>query len=42
VTNDKFSGSSKNKKAQSLGTKIIDENEFLTLMSNNLMSVDDL
>jgi DNA ligase (NAD+) len=42
VTNDKFSGSSKNKKAQTLGIKIIDENEFIILMSDNVMCVDDL
>ena len=42
VTNDKFSGSSKNKKAQTLGIKIINENEFIILMSDNVMCVDDL
>ena len=42
VTNDKFSGSSKNKKAQKLGTKIINEDEFLKLMSDNLCDIDEL
>lgn len=32
VTNDKNSGSSKNKMAQQLGTKIIDEKEFLEML----------
>ena len=32
VTNDPGSGSSKNKKAQQLGTKIITEEEFLALL----------
>ena len=41
VTNDKTSGSSKNKKAQQLGTEIINEEEFLALVSDNLISVDD-
>ena len=31
VTNDKNSGSSKNKKAQELGISVIDEKEFLSL-----------
>ena len=35
VTNDPDSGSSKNRKAQSYGTKIIDENEFIKLVKNN-------
>jgi len=34
VTNDQSSGSSKNKKAVSLGIRIIDENEFLELIKN--------
>ena len=34
VTNDPSSGSSKNKKAQELGIPIIDEEEFLALISN--------
>lgn len=42
VTNDKFSGSSKNKKAQQYGTKIIDENEFLELIKDNIINVEDL
>lgn len=44
VTNDKNSGTSKNKKAQQLGTKIIDEKEFLALIQKNSLenSVDYL
>lgn len=42
VTNDPFSGSSKNKKAQQLGTKIITEDQFLDLMEDNSMKVEDL
>lgn len=44
VTNDKNSGSSKNKKAQQLGTKIINEEEFLALIQENSFenSVDNL
>lgn len=34
VTNDTTSGSSKNKKAQQLGTKIINEEEFLNLINS--------
>jgi len=34
VTNDPASGSSKNKKAKELGVKIINEEEFLALLSN--------
>ncbi len=34
VTNTPDSGSSKNKKAKELGTKIIDEEEFLKLVQN--------
>lgn len=34
VTNDTTSGSSKNKKAQKLGTKIINEEEFLNMINN--------
>ena len=33
VTNDPFSGSSKNEKAKKLGTKVITEDEFLALLS---------
>ena len=33
VTNDTTSGSSKNKKAQELGTKIINEEEFYNLLN---------
>lgn len=35
VTNDQNSGSSKNKKAQKLGVKIISEEEFLKLINSN-------
>ncbi|MDR0324314.1 MAG: NAD-dependent DNA ligase LigA [Treponema sp.] len=35
VTNDPASGSSKNKKARELGIKIIDENDFLALISGS-------
>nr|AGS52064.1 DNA ligase [uncultured bacterium contig00024] len=35
VTNDPSSGSSKNKKAQELGVQIIDESQFLALVSNS-------
>jgi DNA ligase (NAD+) len=35
VTNDPASGSSKNKKANELGIKIIDEEEFLALLNQN-------
>lgn len=42
VTNDPDSGSSKNKKAQKLGTKIITEEQFLELMKDNEMNVEDL
>lgn len=44
VTNTPNSGSSKNKKAQQLGTKVITEEEFLKLISDNTVegSVDDL
>lgn len=38
VTNDTTSGSSKNKKAKELGTKIIDEETFIKLTSNNVES----
>ena len=34
VTNDPNSGSSKNKKAKALGTKVITEKEFLAICSN--------
>ena len=34
VTNDPFSGSSKNKKAAEQGTPIIDEKAFLALLEN--------
>ena len=34
VTNDTESGSSKNRKAKELGTKVINEQEFLKLISN--------
>ena len=33
VTNDPFSGSSKNEKAKKLGTKVITEDEFLALLA---------
>jgi len=41
VTNDPYSGSSKNVKAQKLGTKLIDENEFIKLM-NPTKEAEDL
>lgn len=40
VTNDPSSGSSKNKKAKELGTKIITEEEFLKLLSDNTVEED--
>lgn len=44
VTNTPDSGSSKNKKAKSLGTKIIDEREFMQLINSSTLegNVDDL
>lgn len=44
VTNTPDSGSSKNKKAQQLGTKIINEAEFMKLINENTVegNVDDL
>ena len=44
VTNDPNSGSSKNKKAKSLGTKVIDEAEFMKLMNKNTVeeAIDSL
>ena len=40
VTNTPDSGSSKNKKAQQLGTKVITEEEFLKLISSNTLEGD--
>lgn len=40
VTNTPNSGSSKNKKALEFGTKVITENEFLTLINNNTLECD--
>lgn len=40
ITNSPNSGSSKNKKAQQLGTKVITENEFLKLLSENTVEED--
>lgn len=42
VTNDPFSGSSKNVKAQKVGTKIITEDQFLALVNNQESSIMDL
>lgn len=42
VTNDVNSGSSKNKKAKQLGTKVISEEEFMTLVSSNTVEGDVL
>ena len=45
VTNDTESGSSKNKKAKALGTKIINEKEFLKLLgmyNSNLENLDEI
>lgn len=42
ITNTPDSGSSKNKKAQQLGTKIITEEEFLKLMNNNAINIEDI
>lgn len=45
VTNDTESGSSKNKKAKALGTKIINEQEFLKLLgmyNSNLGNLDEI
>ena len=42
VTNDTESGSSKNKKAKQLGTKIISEKEFLELCANVQTNVMDM
>lgn len=42
VTNDVNSGSSKNKKAKQLGTKVISEEEFMSLVSNNTVESDVL
>ena len=40
VTNDSQSGSSKNKKAKELGVKVIDESEFLKLVTVEKISTD--
>ena len=40
VTNTPDSGSSKNKKAKELGTKVITESEFLKMISNNTVEED--
>lgn len=40
ITNTPDSGSSKNKKAKELGTKVITENEFLKLLSDNIVEED--
>ena len=42
ATSDSFSGSPKNQKAQKFGTKIITEEQFLDLMKDNGMNVEDL
>ena len=44
VTNDTESGSSKNKKAKALGTKIINEEQFLKLVdeTKTVQSIDDI
>ncbi|MCL2271567.1 MAG: NAD-dependent DNA ligase LigA [Treponema sp.] len=42
VTNDPSSGSSKNKKANDLGIKIIDEDEFLSIIKTNSAQKKDI
>ena len=42
ITNDSSSGSSKNRKAKELGTKVIDEQEFLKLISNSSEDMSSL
>ena len=42
VTNDTTSGSSKNRKAKELGTKVIDEQAFLKLVSNSSEDMSSL
>lgn len=42
VTNDSESGSSKNRKAKELGTKVINEQEFLKLISNSSEDMSSL
>ena len=42
VTNDTESGSSKNRKAKELGTKVINEQEFLKLISNSSEDMSSL
>ena len=42
VTNDTASGSSKNRKAKELGTKVINEQEFLKLVTNANCDVFEL
>ena len=42
VTNDSNSGSSKNRKAKELGTKVITEDEFLKLCNSSDSNLDDL
>lgn len=42
VTNDKDSGSAKNKKAEALGITLIDEEEFLKQVSNNTGDINSL
>lgn len=42
VTNDPNSGSSKNRKAKELGTKVITEDEFLKLCNSSDSNLDDL
>ena len=42
VTNDPNSGSSKNRKAKELGTKVITEDEFLKLCNENQVDLDNL
>ena len=41
VTNDTASGSSKNKKSHDLGISVINEDEFLSIISKNKLNIKD-